>query len=73
MERVRKGETMIFFIRRKEAPEKPYYTLEWHGKVVQCRGSHNCDMTPEVKAFVQIFQEKMTEYASEPQKHRKAG
>lgn len=73
MERVRKGETMIFFIRRKEEPEKPYYTLEWHGKVVQCRGSHNCDMTPEVKAFVQIFQEKMTEYASEPQKHRKAG
>lgn len=54
-------------------PEKPYYTLEWHGKVVQCRGSHNCDMTPEVKAFVQIFQEKMTEYASEPPKHRKAG
>ena len=73
MERVRKGETMIFFIRRKEEPEKPYYTLEWHGKVVQCRGSHNCDMTPEVKAFVQIFQEKMTEYASEPPKHRKAG
>ena len=73
MERVRKGETMIFFIRRKEEPEKPYYTLEWHGKVVQCRGSHNCDMTPEVKAFVQIFQEKMTEYASEPTKHRKAG
>ena len=64
---------MIFFIRRKEEPEKPYYTLEWHGKVVQCRGSHNCDMTPEVKAFVQIFQEKMTEYASGPQKHRKAG
>lgn len=64
---------MIFFIRRKEEPEKPYYTLEWHGKVVQCRGSHNCDMTPEVKAFVQIFQEKMTEYASEPPKHRKEG
>lgn len=73
MERVRKGETMIFFIRRKEEPEKPYYTLEWHGKVVQCRGSHNCDMTPKVKAFVQIFQEKMTEYANEPKKQRKAG
>ena len=74
MEKVRKGETMIFFIRKKEAPDKPYYTLEWHGRVVQCRGSHNCDMTPEVKAFVQIFQEKMTEYENAPQqKNRKAG
>lgn len=74
MEKVRKGETMIFFIRKKEAPDKPYYTLEWHGRVIQCRGSHNCDMTPEVKAFVQIFQEKMTEYENAPQqKNRKAG
>lgn len=73
MEKVRKGETMIFFIRRKEEPEKPFYTLEWKGRVIQCRGSRNCDMTPEVKAFVQIFQEKMTEYESEPKKQRKAG
>lgn len=73
MEKVRKGETMIFFIRQKSAPEKPYYTLEWHGRVIQCRGSNNCDMTPEVKAFVQIFQEKMTEYEKTPPKQRKAG
>lgn len=72
MEKVRKGETMIFFIRRKEEPDKPYYTLEWKNKVVQCRGSHNCDMTPEVKAFVHIFQEKMTEYENNPKKQRKA-
>lgn len=73
MERVEKGETMIFFIRKKEAPEKPYYTLEWHGRVVQCRGLHNCDMTPEVKAFVEIFEEKMAEYENAPRKRRKAG
>lgn len=73
MEKVRKGETMIFFIRRKEEPEKPFYTLEWKGRVIQCRGSRNCDMTPEVKAFVQIFQEKMTEYESKPKKQRKVG
>lgn len=66
MEKVRKGETMIFFIRRKEEPDKPFYTLEWKGKVLQCRGLHNCDMTPEVKAFVNIFQEKMVEYENEP-------
>lgn len=73
MEKVRKGETMIFFIRRREEPEKPFYTLEWKGRVIQCRGSRNCDMTPEVKAFVQIFQEKMTEYESKPKKQRKVG
>ncbi len=76
MEKVRKGETMIFFIRQKENPEKSYYTLEWKGKVVQCRGSHNCDMTPEVKAFVTLFETKMAEYEHEdkaPKKIRKAG
>lgn len=73
MEKVRKGETMIFFIRKKEEPDKPFYTLEWKGRVLQCRGSHNCDMTPEVKAFVNIFQEKMMEYEKEPKKQRKAG
>lgn len=59
MEKVRKGETMIFFIRKKEEPDKPFYTLEWRDKVIQCRGSHNCDMTPEVKAFTKVFEEKM--------------
>ena len=71
MEKMEKGETMIFFIRQKTAPEKPYYTLEWHGKVIQCRGAHNCEMTPEVKAFVKIFGEKMAEYENTPRKQRK--
>lgn len=73
MEKVRKGETMIFFIRKKSEPDKPYYTLEWHGSVVQCRGLYNCDMTQEVKEFVKIFQENMEKFESEPQRHRKAG
>lgn len=73
-ERVRKGETMIFFIRLATDPEKPFYTLEWKGKVVQCRGFRNCDMTPEVKAFVNVFEKKMQEYERKPEtKHRKAG
>lgn len=72
-DKVAKGETMIFFIRREEEPDKPYYTLEWKGKVIQCRGFKNCDMTPEVKAFVEIFQEKMVGYEKTPQKRRKAG
>ncbi len=73
MKKVEKGETMIFFIRQKATPEKPYYTLEWHKRVIQCRGFHNSDMTPEVKAFVEIFQEKMTEYENAPRKQKKVG
>ena len=60
MDQVMKGQTMIFFIRKEEEPEKPFYTLEWKNhKIVQCRGMRNCDMTPEVKAFTTIFSEKM--------------
>lgn len=73
VDRVAKGETMIFFIRQESDPDKPFFTLEWKGKVVQCRGYRNCDMTPEVKAFVNLFQEKMVEYENEPKKQRKAG
>lgn len=72
-DRVAKGDTMIFFIRLESDPDQPFYTLEWKGRVVQCRGFKNCDMTPEVKAFVNIFQEKMMEYEEKPLKRRKAG
>lgn len=62
IERVAKGETAIFFIRREAEPDKPYYTLEWRdNKVIQCRGMNNCSVTDKVKAFVQTFEEKMNE------------
>ena len=62
IERVAKGETAIFFIRRESEPDKPYYTLEWRdNKVIQCRGMNNCIVTDKVKAFVQAFEEKMNE------------
>ena len=51
-----RGETVILFIRREEAPDKPYYTLEWrNGKVVQCRTKNNksYEMDPSVAAFVE--------------------
>lgn len=72
-DRVAKGDTMIFFIRLESDPDQPFYTLEWKGRVIQCRGFKNCDMTPEVKAFVNIFQEKMVEYEEKPLKRRKKG
>ena len=62
IERVAKGETAIFFIRKENEPSKPYYTLEWRdNKVIQCRGMNNCSVTDKVKAFVQAFEEKMNE------------
>ena len=71
--RVAKGETMIFFIRRIEDPDTPYYTMEWkNGKMVQCRGKRNCEMTPEVKAFTCMFSQKMHEYESGKLDQRKA-
>ena len=64
--RVAAGETSIFFIRKVEEPDKPYYTMEWNNnKIVQCRGFKNCEMTPEVKAFTHVFEKKMLESIDE--------
>ena len=48
------GRTAIFFIRHKEEPDKPYFTLELDEKklaVKQNRGKCNCDRTEEVIIF----------------------
>ncbi len=63
VDRVMKGETTIFFVRKIGEPDEPFYTLEWRDhKIIQCRGSHNCDMTPEVRAFTTLFAEQMKTY-----------
>lgn len=55
-EQYAKGESDLFFIRKVEEPDKPYYTMEVQkGKVLQCRGFENGKMTPEVKEFVDKF------------------
>lgn len=56
-ERVAKGESVILFVRRAEAPEEAFYTLEIKKDmkrcdVVQCRGFGNADMTDDVKTFL---------------------
>ena len=53
--RMADGETAIFFIRRAEESDAPYYTLELRNKqVIQCRTNHNksYEQDPAVKAFV---------------------
>lgn len=54
------GQTVIFFVRKKNEPDKPFYTLEYDPKtesIIQCRGLHNCGKTPEVEAFVEAWSE----------------
>lgn len=53
-ERHGKGETAMFFVRRAETPDKPWFTLELNEKTLevrQNRGKCNCARTPEVQAF----------------------
>lgn len=53
-ERHAEGKTTIFFIRKTDEPDKPFYTLEFNftrQTVEQNRGRHNCARTDEVRAF----------------------
>ena len=47
----------ILFIRRADKPDIPFYTMELTtmGKIIQVRGSHNCETTPEVAEFVEKY------------------
>ena len=48
------GGNCIFFIRRADAPDVPFYTLQLDtktGKVIQNRGEKNCVRTAAVQAF----------------------
>lgn len=72
VERVAKGETNIFFVRKADHPEQSYFTMEWkNNKVIQCRGKSNCGMPPDVKAFVQAFEKKMQETIDRDKKRQK--
>lgn len=62
IKRMANGETAIFFIREKSAPDQPYYTLELRNKkVIQCRTEHNKSykLDTDVKAFVDMWIEKV--------------
>lgn len=62
VDRMANGKTTILLIRKVEAPDTPFYTLEWlDGRVQQCRTTHNGDYArnPEVKAFVDTWVKKV--------------
>ena len=54
-DRVAKGHTSILFIRKEEEPDTPLFTLEMapDGRVIQCRGDHNCGYPEEVGRFIE--------------------
>lgn len=56
--KIASGKCWIWFIRKTENPETPYYTMETDtdGNMRQCRGDHNKDATPEVKQFATEFE-----------------
>ena len=50
------GEVDIFVLRKAEAPDTPFFTMEIHnGRVLQCRGKRNCQPPVEVQTFVDLF------------------
>lgn len=57
--RVQAGGTSILFIRKTEDPDTPYFTLELNaqGRIVQCRGNHNCAYPDDVAAFINEWYE----------------
>ena len=60
--RMAEGETAIFFLRKANEPDRPFYTLELQKKrVIQCRTEHNAsyDRNPDVKNFVDMWMEKV--------------
>ena len=61
------GESVILFIRRKEAPETPFYTMELRGGAIsQARGQNNGAQTPEVEKYLALFERKVLRAASLP-------
>lgn len=50
VDRHRKGELTILFIRRKDRPNEPFYTMEYRsGRIVQIRGKRNASAPEEIK------------------------
>lgn len=75
-DRMSKGETAIFFIRRTDKPDKPFYTLELkRQRVVQCRTTHNksYELEPEIKAFVDAWMQEVVLKGGKKQKENKEG
>ena len=71
---VAKGESCIFFIRRADAPDKPWFTLQVEIaelKEIQNHGLRNCGPTMEVQEFVNRWIAHVRKLRAEGNKNRK--
>ena len=70
--KLEKGECWIFFIRHTGSPDEPFYTMETgiDGRLVQCRGLHNCNMSDEVHQFTEGFIKKLTAEVSRERREK---
>ena len=60
-DRVRKGDTTVLFLRRKENPEQSYCTVEIKGnELIQCRSIYNGDAPFEAREFMDKFLRELT-------------
>ena len=73
-ETVARGDSCIFFIRRADAPDKAWYTLQVELKTVkeiQNHGLRNCAPTKEVQEFVDRWLEHVRQLKVAGKKHKK--
>jgi len=64
-DRCAKNETTVFFLRKKEEPEKPFCTVEFkNGKLIQCRTKFNNDAPEEAMKYM----EKIEKYYEKQQR-----
>jgi hypothetical protein len=57
IKQIAEGITVVLFIRKVETLDEPYCTMEVKdGKIVQCRGKNNTDMTDKLKSFLNKFE-----------------
>lgn len=60
IDRMVAGETCILFIRKKEEPDKSYYTVEVRDdEVIQVRGKYNVAPSEDVEEFMKIFKKNL--------------
>jgi len=53
------GKLHILFIRKKDKPDVPYYTMQVSitGNIIQVRGRRNCDMTKAVGRLIDSYKQ----------------
>lgn len=60
IKRVANQESIILFLRKKETPDVPYYTIEIKPdmqsiNICQCRGQNNCDYGADINEFLEKY------------------